>query len=153
MKMTQPDKPNKTPDDLLADFTDRVMDGKTAILASSSDTELRGLEETVMRLNQAFPQEPLGEKTVKHLQADLKSRIRKANTPTRPAWQSRQSRQRFTLVFAVIVILAAIFITIPFLTSGTGDVQGTAGFQPQSIALLAVLGGVIVLAFWLGRRK
>ena len=55
--MTQPDKPNKTPDDLLADFTDRVMDGKTAILASSSDTELRGLEETVMRLNQAFPQE------------------------------------------------------------------------------------------------
>lgn len=151
--MTQPDKTTKTPDELLADFTDRVMDGKTSVLASPSDNELRGLEETVMRLNRAFPKEPLDEKTVKRLQADLKTRIRKANSASRPAWQSRQSRQRFVMTFAVIAILAAIFITIPFLTSGPGDVQGTAGFQPQSIALLAVLGCIIVLAFWLGRRK
>lgn len=151
--MTQPDKPTKTPDDLLADFTDRIMDGKTAVLASSSTDELRGLEETVMRLNRAFPKEPLDERTVKRLQADLKSRIRKAGSTSSPAWQSRQTRQRFVLAFAVVAILAAIFIAAPFLTSGTGDVQGTAGLQPQSFALLAVLGCVAVLAFWLGRRK
>ena len=151
--MTQPEKPNKTRDDLLADFTDRILEGKTAVLASSSDDELRGIEETVIRLNRAFAKEPLDEKTLKRLQADLKSRIRKANSIARPVWQSRQSRQRLALVYAAIVILAAIFITTTFLTSGTGDIQGTAGFQPQNIALLTILGCVIVLAFWLGRRK
>lgn len=152
--MTQPDKPIQTPDDLLADFTDRVMDGKITAIASSSDQELRGLEETVMRFKRAFPTEPLDEKKLERMQADFKTRIRKESLiSSRPAWQSRQFRQRFVLAFAAIAILVAIFMITPFLTSGIGDVQGTAGLQSQSIVLLAILGGVIVLVFWLGRRK
>lgn len=153
MKMTQSNKPTQTPDDLLADFTDRVLDGKTAVLASSADDELRGLEETVMRLNRALPHESPDEATLKRLQADFRSRARSANRSSRPAWQSQQSRRRLILAFTAIVILAAIFIGIPFLLSGSGSVQGAAGLQSQSILTLVAVGCVIVLFIWLGRRK
>jgi hypothetical protein len=153
MKMTQSTKPNQTPEDLLADFTDRVLDGKTAVLASSSDDELRQLEETVMRVHQASPKEALEEKTIKRMQADFKSRARKAGSSSRTGWQSQQSRQRIALAFAAIAILAAIFLVIPFLTSGNGGVQGTAGLQTQGTLLLIAFGCVVVLLIWLGRRK
>jgi hypothetical protein len=153
MKMTQPENPMNNLDDQLADFTDRVMDGKTALLASSSDDDLRGIEETVMRLNRAFPQEKLDERTIRRMQADFKTRVRKSNSTSRPIWQSRQFRQRFTLAFAAITILAAIFIITPFITAGTGNIQGTAGEHPGNIALLAILGCVFILILWLGRRK
>lgn len=153
MKMTQPKQSIKTPDDLLADFTDRVLDGKTAALASPADDELRGLEETVMRLKRALPHEAPDEATLRHLQADFRSRARSANRSSRPLWQSQQSRQRLILAFTAIVILAAIFIAIPFLLSGNGGVQGTAGLQPQSVLALVVIGGIVVLLIWLARRK
>jgi hypothetical protein len=153
MKMTQSTKPTPTPDDLLADFTDRVLDGKTAVIASSTDDELRLLEETVMRLHQGLPKGALAEQDLKRMQADFKTRARKASSSARPNWQSQQSRQRMTLAFAAIAILAAIFILLPFLTAGGGEVQGTAGFQPQGAFLLLAVGGAIVLLIWLGRRK
>jgi hypothetical protein len=153
MKMTQSTKPTPNPDDLLADFTDRVLDGKTAVIAPSTGDELRGLEETVMRLHQALPKGALDERVVKRMQADFKSRARKAGPAARPGWQSRQSRQRLALAFAVIAVLAAIFLLTPFLTGGNGEVQGTAGFQPQGAFLLLAAGGAIALLIWLGRRK
>lgn len=153
MKMTQPKQPTQTPDDLLADFTDRMLDGKTAVLASPADDELRGLEETVMRLKRVFPQEAPDEATLKRLQADFRSRARSANKSSQPVWQSQQSRRRLILAFTAIVILATIFIGIPFLLSGGGNVQGTAGLQSQSILTLVAVGCIIVLLIWLGRRK
>lgn len=151
--MTQPKQPIQEPDDLLADFTDRVLDGKTTVLASPTDVELRGLEETVMRLKQSLPHEIPDEATLKHLQADFRSRTRSADRSPRPVWQSQQSRQRLILAFTAIVILAAIFIGIPFLLSESGGVQGTAGLQPQSILAVVAVGCVIILLIWLGRRK
>ncbi len=151
--MTEPKQPTKNPDDLLADFTDRVLDGKTAVLASSADDELRGLEETIMRLNQVLPHKAPDEATLKRLQADFTSRARSAGRSSRPVWQSRQSRQRLILAFTAIVILVAIFIGIPFLLSGSGNIQATAGLQPQSILALVAIGGTVVLLIWLGHRK
>ncbi|HEX2696441.1 MAG TPA: hypothetical protein VHM28_01960 [Anaerolineales bacterium] len=153
--MTKPTNPTPTPDDLLADFTDRVMEGKTAVFASTTDDELRRLEETVMRLNQAFPQKALDEKTLGRLQTDFKSRARKASTSSQPAWQSQQSRQRFILAFTAIAILVAIFIALPLGMFGNGSLTGTAGFQPSSTFLLAAfgLGCVIAVLIWLRLRK
>ena len=153
MKMTQSTKPTPNPDDLLADFTDRVLDGKTAVVASATDNELRSLEETVMRLHQGLPKGALNEQELRRMQADFKTRARRASMSSRPDWQSQQSRPWIIPAFAAIAIFAAIFILMPFLTTGSGEVQGTAGFQPQGAFLLLGVGGAIVLLIWLGRRK
>ncbi len=152
--MSQPNPTKPNPDDLLADFTDRVLDGKTSVLASSVDSELRGLEETVLHLRQTFPQEVLDEKTLKHLQADFKARARKANSSSnKPVWQSQQSRQRLILVFTAVAILAVIFIALPLLTLGNGPTQATAGLQPGGAILLIAAGCIIVFLVWQGRHK
>ncbi len=150
MKMSQPNQTNPTPDDLLADFTDRVLDGKTSIPASPADNELRGLEETVLRLKQSLTQEALDEKTLKHMQANFKARARQAEPS--PVWQFLRPRQRLVLAFAGAV-LATILIALPLLTSNDNSVQGTAGFQSEGVLLLAGLGCVIVLLIWARRRK
>ncbi len=153
MKMSQPTQTNPNPDDLLADFTDRVLDGKTSVLASPEEEELRALEQTILRLHQAVPKSSLDEKTFKRMQADFKVRARKAGSSSKPAWQSQTTRQRLVLAFAAIVVVVAIFISLPFLTSNPGSVQGTAGVEAQGIILLAAAVCIVVLIFWLGRRK
>ncbi len=151
--MTEQKKSTPNMDDQLADFTDRTLDGKTAVLASTSDRELRSLEDAVMRLNQAFPKESLDEKTLKRMQADFKVRARKASASSRSTWQSQQSRQRFVLAFAMIAILAAIFISMPFFNLGSGEIQGTAGINAGGTLLLVAIGCVIAILIWLRLRK
>ena len=153
MKMSQPNSTKPNPDDLLADFADRVLDGKTSVLASSADGELRGLEETILRLNQALPRESPSEQTLRRLQADFKARARRAGSSSKPVWQSQQSRQRLILVFAAIAILTVIFIALPFLTIGNGSTQATAGLQPGGAVLLIAAGSIIAFLIWQGRRK
>lgn len=150
--MSQPNQTNPAPDDLLADFTDRVLDGKTSIPASSPDSELRGLEEMVLRLQQSLPQKALDEKTLKRMQADFKVRTRKAGSSSVPFWQFLQPRQRLVLAFAGAV-LAALLIVFPFLTSITVPVEGTAGVQPQAILLLIGISCVVALLIWARRHK
>ncbi len=155
MKMTQPAKPTPNQDDLLADFTDRVLAEKTAALASSSDAELRGLEQTTLRLTQVFPKATVDDKTVRRMQADFKSRMRKANSSSRSvAWQSQRTRQRFGLALIAVAIIVAVFLITPFVISGNGSLTASAGLQNESlVGLLIVLAGVLLFIFWLGRRK
>lgn len=152
MKMSQPNQTNPTPDDLLADFADRVLDGKTSVPASPADVELRGLEEMVLRLKQALPQEAPNEKMLRRMQTNFKVRARKAGVSTSPAWQFLRPRQRLLLAFAG-TILVAILVMFPFLTSTSGPVQGTAGFQTQGLILLIGVGCVIALLIWARRRR
>jgi len=154
MKMTEFKQHSPNQEDLLADFTDRVLDGNSSLSASSADDELRGLEETILRLEKALPREAPSEATLKRLQADFRSRTKSAERSSRSSWQSRQSRQRWTMTFIAVSVLAAIFIAIPFSLSDGGNVQGTAGLQPQNITLVLIAGGcIIALLIWLGRRK
>lgn len=140
-------------DALLADFTDRLLDGKLDGVDTSADEELRGLEDVVLRLRRSFPQEVLDAKRRRQMEIEFQARARKEGpAPARTTWRSRQWQQRLVLALAVIIVLAIIVAT-PLLSSGTGNVQGTAGLQTQGIAVLFVLGGVIVLLIWLGRRK
>ena len=93
--MTQPTKPIRDPDTVLVDFTDRLLDGKTTVLAPALDEELRALEETVLRMNRVFPREALDEKTRTQLEANFKILARKASPASSGfAWRSQQSRQR-----------------------------------------------------------
>ena len=147
--MSESKQTKPTPDDLLADFTDHVLDGKTPVPA---DAELRDLKETVLRLKQALPQDALEEKTVRRMQANFKARVRKADSQTIPAWQFVRPRQRLVFAFAAVA-LVVLLIVVPFLTPVSGPVQGTAGLEPQYVILLAGALCVIVLLFWARRRK
>src|SRR5512146_508428 len=114
MIMSEPNPTKSTPDDLLADFTDRVLDGQASAPASPADSELRSLEEAVLRLEQALPRQAPDEKTLRHLQANFQARVRKADCPTIPTWQFWRPRQRFVMAFAMVV-LAVLLIAVPFL--------------------------------------
>jgi hypothetical protein len=152
MKMSEPNQTNPTPDDLLADFTDRALDGKASVPASPADVELRGLEETVLRLKQALPREAPDEKTIRRMQANFNARVRKANSSTIPIWQFLRPRQRLALAFAAVA-LAVLLIALPFLPSVSGPVQGIAGIQPQAVILLVGVACVLVLLIWARRSK
>lgn len=149
--MTQPTKSNQDLDERLADFTDHLLEARTAADTPSND-ELRGLQDTILRLNRAFPPGTLDEQTRQRMQMDFKARVRKDGPSAGPAWRSQQSRQRLILVLSTILLLV-IFILAPFLSSGSGNAQGTAGLQTQTLALWIVFGGVIAFILWLGRRK
>src|SRR5512146_1490911 len=102
MTMSEERNPtNPTPDDLLADFTDRVLDGNTSVPASNADDELRGLQETILRLQQTLPQDAPDEKALRRMQASFKARVQKADSPTTPAWQFLRPRRPLALAFAV----------------------------------------------------
>jgi len=63
-------------DNELADFVDRLLDGKKTP-ASTSDAELVGLEKTLLRLNDAFPPEELDEAKSRQMLTRLKARMRR----------------------------------------------------------------------------
>ena len=151
--MTQSAKSTQDLDDRLADLTDRILEAGPAAIALSPEDELRRPEETVLRLNRAFPMTVLDEKTHRRMEAEFKARARTAGRSSPgPVWQSQQSRRRLVLAFAAILLLG-IFIAAPFFSPGTGNVEGAAGLQPQSLALLLALGVVIVFVIGWGRRK
>lgn len=149
MKMSESKQTQPTPDDLLADFTDRVLDGKTS---EPADADLRNLEETVLRLQQALPQEALDEKKLRWMQANFHARVRKADSPTIPVWQFPRPRPRLVLTFAAVA-LAVLLIAVPFLQFTSGPIEGTAGIQEQGLILLIGVVCVVALLIWARRRK
>jgi hypothetical protein len=153
MKMTSPSKATKTMEDQLADFTDRVLEGKTSVIASVADVELRDLEETVLLINRTAPQGTVDEKILRRMQADHILRTRRTSASGQPIWKSQRSRQQAILVVAAIAVLGGILLALPFLTSGNGSMAGTAGLQPQNALPFIILAGVIFLIIWLARRK
>jgi hypothetical protein len=147
--MSDPNHPPPTPDDLLADFADRALEGKAS---DPADPELRDLEETVLRLQQSLPAGNLDEKTRRRMQAEFKVRARNVYTPPPSIWRSLRPPQRLTLAFAgaVLVILLIVF---PFLPSAIEPVEGTAGLRPMDMLLLVSIACVTALLVWARRRK
>jgi hypothetical protein len=155
MKMNQPMKPTQNPDDLLTEFADRVLDGEKARLDFSRDEELRGLEETIVRLNSAFPEESLDEKTVARMQSNFKSVVRSStlNPESRPGGLSRWPRPRMVLTFAAVLTVVSLYLLTPFFPSGTGNVEGSAGMQGETTVFVIALGSVIAILIWLRRNR
>lgn len=152
MKMSLPNQTNLTPDDLLADFTDRVLDGKATTPASPTEDELRGLEETILRLKQTLVQKALDEKTFRHMQADFRIRAQKIDSSASSFWQFLRPRQRLAVAFATVA-LATLLIVLPFLTFTNEPIQGTAGLQTQGVILLISVVCLVTLFIWVQRRK
>ena len=153
--MTKSEKYTIKQDDMLADFTNQILTGKTSAAHSSHpEEELRGLEETVLRLHRAYPQQTMDGKTTKRMLFDFEIRKQKINTSSHPVfWWSQQTLQRSVLVLAVVAILVSVFLIIPFFALGNGGIQASAGLHPQGIGLLVLLIGGILLVVWLVKSR
>lgn len=146
-------------DNKLADFADRVLEGKLDLTASTTDEELLGLEKTILRLTDAFPPEPLEDAKVKQMLVRLKARARREEeeTAAKPSFWKRlfdiQSNPQVGLLFAVAAVLVLMVVSIPALQEAPGSsVSGTA-FSGGSLITVAGLVGILLVFYWISRRK
>ncbi len=144
-------------DDRLANFVDRVLEGKMKQAESNVDDELLGLEQTILRLNQSLPPVSLDEATVKQMQVRLNARIRReaqeVKKPFWVKWFSAQTRPQIGFAFAAIALLIFLFVGTPLLTTDGSSTTGTALAPMNNIIVVGALIGGILVIFWLMRRK
>jgi hypothetical protein len=147
-------------DEELSDFTDRVLKGQMKNIASDSDEELRGLEETILRLHSNMPSSALEESTKKQMLVRLNARIRREKEqPQRKSfWASlfgtTSSRPKFALAIGVMAVLITAVILSPSLgNGGSSTTIGTALNSGSSIFILLGLVLVIIGILWSTRRK
>lgn len=152
---------NKTSpkDKELADFTDRVLQGRVDRTASNSDEELFKLEETILSLADTFPPEPLEDAKAKQMLVRLKARIRREEEEqaARPSVWKRlfdfQSNPQVALLITVAAVVMLAIIVLPSVEQPVGSsVSGTA-FSGTGLFTVAGLVGVLILLYWVSRRK
>jgi len=145
-------------EDRLAEFTDRVLAGKSAQIESGAEDELRRLEETILRLKHAIPHTTLDEATIVQMQSSLTARLR-AEAEGRKVdfwWKwlaPRPPRPQLALALGTaIILLFAIFIA-PQLTEAEPSISAVATRPSPFTLFLALLAGVALAVIWLSRRK
>lgn len=148
---------DKKQDDQLADFTDQTLDGNMNQTASNPDPHLLRLEETVLRLNHAFPPASLDDASKKQMLVRLKARIKREEKAEKPSiwkrWFDLQSNQQVGMILAAVAALALMVIIIPSLASVNGSVSGTAVGSGNNSLIAVGLIGTLLLVYWLARKK
>jgi hypothetical protein len=150
--------PNSIQDIRLADFTDRILEGKASEVEADVDEELLGLEKTVLRLNQAFPVVSLDEAAVKQMQVRLNARMRRERQETKQPFWKKWFEPQFRLQFGMILIMMALVIVIvifPISSTPVGSSMNATALTPtQGSIALALTGVVFVLLWiWIKRRR
>ena len=157
-------------EDQLANFTDLILNEKPVKKEESPfapDPELRALEETALRLKTTFGENGPSEAVIRRMQKNINREWRQQKNkaskpfwekwfpilqPSKQKWQSRRSRQRQKLALSIAAMLALFFISISLLKE-TSLNQPAASGQDLNISIFIALGGLILLAVWLVRRK
>jgi hypothetical protein len=157
-------------EDQLANFTDLILNEKTDKKDENpfaSDPELCALEETVLRLKNALSEEGPSEAVIHRMQKNINREWRQQPfaagkpfwkkwfaifQPSRQKWQSQRSQQRLSMVTSLVILAALLLVSIPIL-NGTNFDQPAASGQNLNLGVLAILGGLILLAILFFRRK
>lgn len=156
--MYQPNESTQI-DNELADFADRILQGKADLAASNPDEELLSLEKTLLRLTDAFPPEPLEDAKVKQMLVRLKARARREEeeAAAKPSFWKRvfdfQSNPQVGLLVAAAAVVALVIISLPLLKEPTGS--SVAGTAVSETSLFTILGIFVVLFafYWISRRN
>jgi hypothetical protein len=160
-------KAKLTLDDQLAKFTDRALDGELTAQDEATlapDLELRALEETVLRLRDAIPNDDPGEEVVSSMWGEIEKLSNwKAQKPLwqtlkeiflpRSNWRSRRTRQRWTFAVSITVIAVLLLVILPFMDEISSGLPGASGGQISYQLVFVILGILILLAVWLFRRR
>ena len=150
------EQPNPQQDDHLADFVDQVIKGKTKASASNLTDDLSGLEETILRLNSSFPQDPLDEASIKQMHVRLKARMRREEQSVKPSfwkkWFGMEVTPQLGLAFAVLAVVVVALISSPSSTPSGSTTIGTAS-SPVNFFVVAGVAGAFFILYWFTRRK
>lgn len=160
--------PTNNPDERLADFADRVLSGQTDRVEANDDAELRDLEDAILRIHRTYNRARADEALAHRMQTDFSSRLRKEKfrrlvrenrmiASLRNLFSGQGNRMPLRTAFIVAAALAGILIVsiLPFNTTGSGTLMGSAGDQSPIGGIALIIGGILILFFiiWLDRRK
>lgn len=168
----RPEKNLPSQDELLAAFTDQVLDAHQdeLVVPTTDDPDLRALEQTVLRIKKTFGNEMPTMQTAQRIRSRLEKEFRleqqkvqarsSPQEPDHPGWLSRLirrsnvQRQRtlaLGLAFACIILLASLVVFFPNMESPPA---GAAGMVTEWLPLVVVFLVVAVVAvIWLVRAK
>ena len=156
--------------DELADFTDNILSGKidnTDDTSLTPDPELRALEQTALRLKNAFYEDGPSEEAVQRMRKNITRQWQQqkngesnpswknwwlALNPFKQKWYSQRSRRRLSMAISLLLLVALMLVSIPFL-DGSGADQPATSIQNLNVSLVIVFSGLILLAIWISRRK
>jgi hypothetical protein len=168
-EMTNPQNNKPGIDDLLADFTDQILNEKVIRedeTPFASDPELRALEQTALRLRNTFPNDGPSEEVIQRMRNNISAQWQQRSQeikpfwkkwqdlfqPSKREWQSQRTRQRLYMAVSIAVLAIFFIISIPFLNRASMD-QPAASEQNLIAGLLVASVGLVLLAIWLIRRK
>lgn len=162
--MNEPQNNKLNMDDQLADFTDYILNKKTAEQDEhpfDQDPELRALKQTALRLKNAFHNDDLSKTVIQRMHQNITMQLQQESKETDPfwkrwiprqKWQPQQSRQRMSVAISLAILFVLMVISAPYLNGISLDQPATSG-QNLSSSILVVSGALIFLAIWLIRRK
>lgn len=144
-------------DSKLADFTDRLLGGKTAPITSASDEELLHLEQTVLRLTHAFPPDSQRDATAKQMLVRFKNRVSREETQAvKPSFWKRifdfHANPQAGLLLAVVSVLILAVVALPFIQIPGSSVSGSA-ITSSNFYIAAGLVLVLLAVYWISRNK
>jgi len=148
--------PNSVEDERLADFTDRALAGRVDQVEAGADGELLALEETILRLNKTIPPAALDQAAIKQMQVRFKARVkRETRAEKQPFWKKwfePQPRLQFALAAAAMAAVIVFAVLSPATPAGS-SASATALKPPNGGVFLFIALAVVLLIFWIKRRK
>lgn len=148
-----------TNDQELADFTDRVLQGRIDPAASTSDEELLSLEKTILRLTDSFPPEPFDDAKAKQMLVRLKTRMRREEQEQAakpPFWKrlfDLQANPQVALLVTVAAVVVVAIISLPLLQTPGSAISGTAGSGSGLFPAMVAVVAILFVLYWISRRK
>jgi uncharacterized protein (TIGR03382 family) len=168
--MNEPQNNEHAIDEQFADFTDKILAEETAneIDATfSPDPELRALEQTALRLKNAFGKDDPNEAVIHRMHQNITMQWQQQQSKEiepiwkkwklalhspGQKWQSQRSRQRWSMAISLAVLFALMLVSVP-LVKGVIPDQPAASGHSLNAGILAAFGGLVLLAILYFRRR
>jgi hypothetical protein len=168
--MNKPQNNKNTIEDQLADFTDKILEEnkEEELNLTSLDPELRSLQQTILRLKSALPEDSPSEAVIQRMRQNVIQRWqqqeKKASEPFwnrfLPArkspvqkWQSQESRRRQSLAISLAAGFFLLLVSIPLVNNVTSAQPAASGQNLNVTLFIALGGGLFLLILWFFHRK
>ena len=146
-------KPEQDLDEQLASFVDRVSLQALTRADAPAGSELRGLEEVVLRLSRVFPATPLPDQAVHRIHAKVAPHARDAVRNAARRWRPAHDGRRFAMVLAAGLAAIGLLAVVPALSSAVNGGTAAAMSAMPAGLITAGLAGIILLVILLRSRK
>jgi anti-sigma-K factor RskA len=142
-------------DERLADFTDRLLAGEIEqeVARHEPDPELAQMQETLRRVQQAFPSQLPDAEMQNRIRARLTAEWRKNNAPVRNVQKNLLFSTRTLSLSLATVAVAIIILIVSFLPNFQNGIAGTAGIGTSWIPFAIFIIVIAGLIIWQLRKK